>query len=276
MSKPMPKTDAAATPVPPSEPRKAVTAAEMGARQREISVSEFFTKNRHLLGFDSPRKALLTCIKEAVDNALDACEEAGILPEVIVKLEVVPTGGATPAPSQATRFRVTVVDHGPGIVRQQIPPIFAKLLYGSKFHRLRMSRGQQGIGISAAGMYGKLSTGKPVKIVSKTAPKKPAHYYEIEIDTKNNQPEIHNGKGEGVDIPPGSAGIEYMNKNGIEWVAHYDAADAHHHPHEVKSGTRVTIELEGRYQRGRGSVDEYLEQTAIANPHVTLHYKDPD
>src|SRR6188768_1767625 len=92
-------------------PKPAVSAVEMGARQREISVSEFFTKNRHLLGFDSPRKALLTCIKEAVDNALDACEEAGILPEVIVKLEVVPNGGITAAPSQATRFRVTVIDY---------------------------------------------------------------------------------------------------------------------------------------------------------------------
>src|SRR5512147_1299669 len=107
----------AQTGTPPPPPKPGVSAVEMGARQREISVSEFFTKNRHLLGFDSPRKALLTCIKEAVDNALDACEEAGILPEVIVKLEVVPTGGTMPAPSQATRFRVTVIDYGPGIVR---------------------------------------------------------------------------------------------------------------------------------------------------------------
>src|SRR5215212_2210158 len=111
-----------------AKPLQQVTAAEMGARQREISVSEFFTKNRHLLGFDNPRKALLTCVKEAVDNALDACEEAGILPDVVVKLEIV---GDAPA-SQATRFRITITDNGPGIVRQQIPPIFAKLLYGSK------------------------------------------------------------------------------------------------------------------------------------------------
>src|SRR6187200_3281767 len=94
-------------------PKISLSAVEMGARQREISVSEFFTKNRHLLGFDNPRKALLTCVKEAVDNALDACEEAGILPEVIVKLEVAPSGATTPAPSQATRFRVTVIDYGP-------------------------------------------------------------------------------------------------------------------------------------------------------------------
>ena len=108
----------------------------MGARQREISVSEFFTKNRHLLGFDNPRKALLTCVKEAVDNALDACEEAGILPDVSVKLEVV-SNGEPVAPSQATRFRITVTDNGPGIIRQHIPRIFAKLLYGSKGELLR-------------------------------------------------------------------------------------------------------------------------------------------
>src|SRR5438477_12799885 len=109
------------------------TADEMGKQQREISVSEFFTKNRHLLGFDNPRKALLTAVKEAVDNALDASEEAGILPEIVVKLEAVtPEGGSAPVVSQATRFRVTIIDYGPGIVRDQIPKIFAKLLYGSK------------------------------------------------------------------------------------------------------------------------------------------------
>src|SRR6266511_1854515 len=96
---------------PATDPKPAVSAVEMGARQRAISVSEFFTKNRHLLGFDNPLKALLTCVKEAVDNALDAAEEAGILPDVVVALDVVAANGAPPAPaSQATRFRVTVSD----------------------------------------------------------------------------------------------------------------------------------------------------------------------
>jgi len=222
----------------------AVTAVEMGARQRDISISEFFTKNRHLLGFDNPRKALLTCVKEAVDNALDACEEAGILPDVTVQLEVVAVGSsALPPASQATRFRVTVTDNGPGIVRQQIPKIFAKLLYGSKFHRLRMSRGQQGIGISAAGMYGQLTTGKPVKIISRTGPKVPAHYFEVQIDTKKNEPLIHENKQ-------------------IKW--------------DQSCGTQVAIEVEGRYQKGRASVDEYLDQTSIANPHVRLIYRTPE
>jgi DNA topoisomerase-6 subunit B len=235
-------------------PRRRATAQSMAAKQRDISVSEFFAKNRHLLGFDNPRKALLTTVKEAVDNSLDACEEAGILPEIWVHIEA--TG--------PDRYKVGVQDNGPGIVKKQIPLIFGKLLYGSKFHRLRQSRGQQGIGISAAGMYGVQTTGKPVKIVSKVDAKKPAHYYEIQIDTKKNEPQILNGRGEGVDVPADKKRqAEAIEKHGIEWVDQ---------PH----GTRVTIELQAKFVRGRGSVDEYLHQTAIANPHVTLHYRDPD
>src|SRR3989440_7480233 len=239
-----PKAAEAKTPdAKPAKPTATISAVEMGARQREISVSEFFTKNRHLLGFDNPRKALLTCVKEAVDNALDAAEEAGILPDVLVNVEVAAVNGASPPPSQATRFRVTVVDNGPGIVRQQIPPIFAKLLYGSKFHRLRMSRGQQGIGISAAGMYAQLTTGKPVQIISRTGARAAAHYFEVQIDTKKNEPRI------------------FENKK-IDW--------------KPPRGTQVTLEIEGRYQKGRASVDEYLEQVAIANPHVQLVYRTPE
>src|SRR5262244_519536 len=209
--------------------RQRVTAETMAAKQRDISVSEFFAKNRHLLGFDNPRKALLTAGKEAVDNSLDACEEAGIVPEIWVDIESTGTN----------RFKVGVQDNGPVIVKKQIPLIFGKLLYGSKFHRLRMSRGQQGIGISAAGMYGMLTTGKPVKIVSMTSPKKPAHYFEIQIDTRRNMPEIINGKGDGEDIPAGEKGQKYITDHGIEWVAHYPVPDQHHHHHEVRSGTRV-------------------------------------
>jgi len=239
-----PKAAEARTPdAKPAKPTPTTSAVEMGARQREISVSEFFTKNRHLLGFDNPRKALLTCVKEAVDNALDAAEEAGILPEVLVNVEVAAGNGAPPPASQATRFRVTVTDNGPGIVRAQIPPIFAKLLYGSKFHRLRMSRGQQGIGISAAGMYAQLTTGKPVRITSRTGARAAAHYFELQIDTKKNEPRI------------------FENKK-IEWD----------HPR----GTQVALEIEGRYQKGRASVDEFLEQVAIANPHVRLVYRTPE
>lgn len=225
----------------------------MAKAQKEISVSEFFAKNRHLLGFDNPRKALLTTIKEAVDNSLDACEEAGILPEIWVKIVRVTD----------SRFRVSVQDCGPGIEPQQIPLIYGKLLYGSKFHRLRMSRGQQGIGISAAGMYGLLTTGKPLEALSKTSKRKPTMRFVVRIDSKTNNPEVLNGNGEGEAIPANDEGLRYLEEHALNWEP-------------VDSGTSVTIELEAKYLRGRGSVDEYLAQTALANPHATFHYVDPD
>ena len=216
----------------PAPSRSRETAQTMAARQREISVSEFFTKNRHLLGFDNPRKALLTAVKEAVDNSLDACEEAGLLPDLEVEITEL----------AENRFRVAVQDNGPGIVRQQVPKIFGQLLYGSKFHRLKQQRGQQGIGISAAGMYGQLTTGRPVRIVSRTGPKKPAHLFCIAVDTQKNAPVVT--RDEETDWEP---------------------------PH----GTRVEIELEGIYQKGRRSVDDYVEQTALVNPHVAILYRPP-
>ena len=206
----------------------------MAAQQREISVSEFFTKNRHLLGFDNPRKALLTAVKEGVDNSLDACEEAGILPEV--QVAVAPVDGSD------DRFRIVVEDNGPGIVPAQVPRIFAKLLYGSKFHRMKMSRGQQGIGISAACMYGQLTTGKPSLIISRAASRKKAYRCELLLDARKNEPSI-------------------VSEAEVDWDR----------PH----GTRVEMELEARYTRGRQSVEEYLEQVSIANPHATVRFQPP-
>ena len=213
----------------------------MATKQRDISVSEFFAKNRHLLGFDNPRKALLTTVKEAVDNALDACEEASILPDIEVKIEEI-----TPPPSVSKpgRYRVTITDNGPGIVRKQVENIFGRLLYGSKFHRLKMSRGQQGIGISAAGMYGLMTTGKPMVITTRPKKNKPAHHLELAMDTTKNKPEVT------VDIETDDF--------------------------REGTGTRVSIEMEAKFFRGKGSVETYLEQTAISNPHCEITFIPPD
>jgi DNA topoisomerase-6 subunit B len=207
------------------------TAVEMASRQREISVSEFFLKNRHLLGFDAPAKALVTAVKEAVDNALDACEEAGILPDISVEVR-----------ERYGNLLVAVEDNGPGIVESQIARIFGKLLYGSKFHKLSQSRGQQGMGISAAGMYGQLTVGKPVHIISRIEGDPLASELHVSIDTAKNRPDIH-------------------RKRRLAW-------DRNH-------GTRVEMELEGHHQKGPHSIEAYLKQTAIANPHVTITYQNP-
>ncbi|HLC51740.1 MAG TPA: DNA topoisomerase VI subunit B [Candidatus Nanoarchaeia archaeon] len=210
------------------------TAEELAKKQREISIAEFFEKNRHLLGFDNPRKALLTAVKEGVDNALDACEEARILPEINIELIQL----------SETRFRVIMEDNGPGIIKKQIPNIFAKLLYGSKFHKLSATRGQQGIGISAAGLYGQLTTGKPLTVISKTAKDKPAVLMKLKIDTATNKPDI----------------VEEAEQ---EWE-------------EKEHGTKIEIDMDASYQKGRQSVDEYLKSTAIVNPHATIIYTDPN
>ena len=207
-------------------------AEQLAKAQRDISIAEFFEKNRHLLGFDNPRKALLTTIKEAVDNSLDACEEADILPEL--EVEIIDMG--------EDRYRVIIEDNGPGIVQEQVSKIFAKLLYGSKFHKLSQSRGQQGIGISASVMYGQLTTGRPAKITTKTGPNEQAYYCQVKIDTQKNQPEI-------------------VHATTKEW--------------SKERGTRIEIDLEGSYAKGAQSVDEYLKQTAIVNPHVQLVYVNP-
>ena len=207
-------------------------ALELATKQREISVAEFFSKNRHLLGFDNKKKALMTTIKEAVDNSLDACQDANVLPEISV--EVIDMGN--------DRFRVIVEDNGPGIVKKQIPNIFARLLYGSKFHTMRQSRGQQGIGISASVMYSQLTTGRPSKITSKISPRDDAHYYELHINTRTNLPEI---KKEEV----------------VEWKKDH--------------GTRVELDIEASYAGGGQSIDEYLKETAIANPYASIIYTNP-
>src|SRR3989338_4137014 len=214
------------------ETKETPIAYELAKRQKEISVAEFFTKNRHLLGFDNKRKALLMAVKEAVDNSLDACEEARVPPEISVEI----------IEMAEFKYKIIVEDNGPGIVKKQIQNIFAKLLYGSKFHTLKQARGQQGIGISAAVLYAQLTTGKPVKITSRVSKKEPALYYELNIDTQNNKPVI-------------------AKEETIEWAKEH--------------GTKVELDLEAEYVKGSQSVDEYLKQTAVINPHVTIIYTNP-
>ncbi|MGB3920444.1 DNA topoisomerase VI subunit B [Methanothrix sp.] len=208
-------------------------AEELAKQQKAISVAEFFEKNRQILGFDSAPRALITCVKEAVDNSLDACEEAGILPDIFVQIR-----------KSGEYFQVIVEDNGPGIVPEEIPPIFAKLLYGSRFHSLRQSRGQQGIGISAGVLYSQLTSGKPTRVISKIAPDRPAYYCELMINTSKNEPEI-------------------IRAEEVDW--------------ERPRGTRVEMEMEGSYVRSRRqSVYGSLKSAAIVNPHARITLVEPE
>lgn len=209
-----------------------LSAEDIAKTMKEISISEFFEKNRHLLGYENSTKALMTIIKEGVDNSLDACDEAGILPNIILTLKQI----------GIDRFKVIIEDNGPGIVESKISLAFGKMLFGSKFHRLKQSRGTQGIGISGAILYSQLTTGKSSKITSSTGGK--IHEFELMIDTVRNEPNI----------------ISHMT----------------HTNKEKWHGIKIELEAEGNYVERYQSIPEYLRQTAIANPYAHLVYNGPN
>ena len=311
------------------------TAETMAGTLREISVAEFFEKNRHLLGFDNPAKALLTVVKEAVDNSIDACEEARILPDIVVMIKEpretfritdeggVETGLITKVGNKlelrigdetakfiemkeprktetvyifehnettykfriikkevkgengmvigefyefvrgrtdmkvmkqsADRFTIIIEDNGPGIMKEHIPRVFGKLLYGSKFMGGKQSRGQQGIGISASVLYSQLTAGKPSIVHSRTGPNKPVHMYALRIDTTKNEPIIIEEKNL-KEVPKLDGLKTVMNEHGI----------------------RIEMEVEGKWIQRYHSVDEYIKQTAISNPYAKIVFAGPD
>ncbi|WP_096393085.1 DNA topoisomerase VI subunit B [Halorubrum trapanicum] len=205
-------------------------AEELAEGQREISIAEFFEKNKHMLGFDSGARGLVTAVKEAVDNALDATEEAGVLPDIYIEIEEV-----------GDYYRVVIEDNGPGITKEQLPKVFGKLLYGSRFHKREQNRGQQGIGISAAVLYSQLTSGQPAKITSRPKGQSRAQYFELIIDTDTNEPEIQ-----------------------------ADEETTWDRPH----GTRIELEMEAN-MRARQQLHDYVKHTAVVNPHARLELREP-
>ena len=200
---------------------------------KEISISEFFEKNRHILGFDSPQKALYMIVKEAIDNSLDACEEYQILP--VIKVIVKKT--------DEDEFLITIEDNGPGIERKDVPSVFGRLLYGSRFHSFKQSRGQQGMGITAAVLYGQITTGKRIYVKTKKIGEEVGYEFELGINIKENRANV-------------------FDEKPVLW-------DSEH-------GTIIAVPAKGKYQVGRQSVFEYLKETATVNPNMDLYFDDPE
>ena len=151
-----------------------VDARDISGKQKQIAVSEFFEKNKHFLGFDSLQRSLITAVKEAVDNSLDACEEARILPNIVVEINRL----------KGEDIELISQDNGPGIPRDAIENVFGKFLLGSRFHAIRQTRGQQGIGITGVVMYAQLTTGAKTRVISKIANDSSAVFVELGLDTR--------------------------------------------------------------------------------------------
>ena len=211
-------------------------AEKMAANQKQVAISEFFEKNKHFLGFDTLTRALITAVKEAVDNALDACEEARILPDIVVQI--------TKIDNKKDILQLDVEDNGPGIPRTSIEKVFGQLLFGSRFHAIRQSRGQQGIGITGVVMYSQLTTGDPTHVESKIAKEATAVAVDIGLDTRKNK-------------------AVKSNQDRVDWG-------------EKVHGLKIRTSMKAKYQKGRQSVWQYLRMTSIVNPHADILFIDPD
>lgn len=201
------------------------------------STAEYFAKNLQQVGFSSPLKAVLTTLKEAVDNSLDACEAAKILPDLLVEVTKVGAGST----KNTDLIRIVVEDNGPGIDGDDLAKVYGEYLASSKFGRGQCSRGQQGIGISAATTWAQMTNARGVQVISKTKNMRKAVSAQVDVDIKSNTGTLR-------------------NKETIEWDR----------PH----GTRVEFVLDGRIQlNGDGGLVTYIEGTVLVNPHMTITYK---
>jgi len=216
-------------------------ADKMASKQKQIAISEFFEKNKHFLGFDTLQRSIITAVKESVDNSLDACEEARILPNIVIKISKVN--------SKKNIVELMAEDNGPGIPQKNIEKVFGQLLFGSRFHAIRQSRGQQGIGITGVVMYSQLTTGKPTHILSKVANDSTAASVQIGIDTRKNK-------------------ALKSEQDRVIWENDDYSLKEH--------GLRVTTKMKAKYQRGKQSVFQYLQMTSIVNPHAEITFTDPD
>ncbi|MDE0151518.1 MAG: DNA topoisomerase VI subunit B [Bdellovibrionales bacterium] len=209
----------------------------MGSKITTSSTAEYFAKNLQQVGFSSPTKAVLTTLKESVDNALDACEEHSLLPEIKVSVQKVSKGST----KNVDLIEIMVEDNGPGLELEDITRVFGEYLASSKFGKGRCSRGQQGIGISAATTWAQLTYAAGVQVISKTKRMKKAVKAQVDVDIKKNK---------GV----------LKNKTTIDW----------NKPHGIK----IVFRIDGRIQlNGDGGLITYLEGTSIVNPHLNLEYK---
>jgi DNA topoisomerase VI subunit B len=201
------------------------------------STAEYFSKNLQQVGFSSPLKAVLTTLKEAVDNSLDACEQAEILPEIEIQIQRVGTGST----KNTDLIKITVEDNGPGIESDDLAKVFGEYLASSKFGKGQCSRGQQGIGISAATTWAQLTNAKGAVVMSKTPSMRKAIRGQVDVDIKSN------------------SGI-FKNKESVDW--------------DKKSGVRVEFVIDGRVQlNGDGGLITYLEGSVLVNPHLSISYK---
>ena len=202
----------------------------------EISPSEFFYRNRDLAGFTNPARAVYFSLKELVENSLDSCESAGILPDLLVSIEVDEEG-----PQEEPRFyAITVQDNGVGVPAGNLPDAFGRIFYGNKFS-IKQSRGVFGMGATMTLLYAQATTGKPSFVASSTTGRR-YHGLLMKVDIERNRPIV----------------LRRYEGRAYGW-----------------RGTLVRVTILGDYPKAEQKVMSYLEQTAMAAPYASITFRDP-
>jgi len=202
---------------------------------KAISPAEFFYRNKEIAGFSNPARALYQSVRELVENALDATDAHGILPDIEIRID---------RDSVKTYvYRITVKDNGIGIPPQYVPEAFGKVLFSSKYV-LRQTRGMFGLGAKMVVLYGQMTVGEPVEVVTSPMGSKKIYAFRIMIDIKDNKPVIL-----------------YR----ASWPKN---SDWH--------GTLVKVAIEGDWGRARSRIIEYIRRTAIVTPYANITFRTPD
>ncbi|MFW9960752.1 MAG: DNA topoisomerase VI subunit B [Candidatus Thorarchaeota archaeon] len=210
----------------------------------ELSVSAWFYRNKAIAGFDNPARSLYVAVRELVENSLDACEEARILPEITVLLKNEEETSKADILSQGPEtFELVVKDNGIGMKREAIPQLLGKMLTGTKFVQ-RQSRGTFGLGGSLALLYGQATTQKPIEIVTGQKGKPYGYSIKMQFDVENNRPII-------------------LEEDTLKKA-------------EDERGTMITFSLQGDWLRSKRRIIDYFQQTSIIVPYVSLLFETPD
>ncbi|RLE70549.1 MAG: DNA topoisomerase VI subunit B [Thermoprotei archaeon] len=206
----------------------------MREKYSQLSPSEFFYRNREVAGFSNPVRAVYQTVRELVENALDATEMYGLLPEVDIEVEV--------EEDNPSRIHVCVEDNGVGISPLEVPNVFGRVFYGSKYV-LRQTRGVFGLGVKMAVLYAQLTTGQPVRVVTSTRKSRFIYEFEVMIDIERNMPVVRNLRVWGND--------------------------------KAWHGTRVELVIRGNWYQARRRVEEYVRRTAMITPYATIRFRGP-
>jgi len=200
-----------------------------------LPVAEWFRRNKELAGFHNSTRALYQTIRELTENSLDATETYGILPTVYLRVKI--------EDEQKSWVSVYAEDNGIGIPGDEIPNVFGRVFYSSKY-RIKQHRGVFGLGLKMVVLYAQSTTNKPVYVRSATVRSDKIYEYQIMIDTNKNSPIILDRR-------------EYPNR--YKW-----------------HGTAVKVYLEGNWLGAKKRIEEYIRRTAIIAPYAEIVFKGPD